>query len=126
MMSESMVILVNGEALFEYDRTKPLAEMQKQYLEQMDKKMDQGITLGQEAIKKPNQQQRAQYVAFTLLSGIDDDNEATIAAMSSYLAIRLPELKQVKADVDKNNGKVMFDLIFDNEHKNQVKVSFNS
>lgn len=125
-MSESMVILVNGEALFEYDRTKPLAEMQKQYLEQMDKKMDQGITLGQEAIKKPNQQQRAQYVAFTLLSGIDDDNEATIAAMSSYLAIRLPELKQVKADVDKNNGKVMFDLIFDNEHKNQVKVSFNS
>jgi len=125
-MSESMVILVNGEALFEYDRTKPLAEMQKQYLEQMDKKMDQGITLGREAIKKPNQQQRAQYVAFTLLSGIDDDNEATIAAMSSYLAIRLPELKQVKADVDKNNGKVMFDLIFDNEHKNQVKVSFNS
>ena len=100
--------------------------MQSQYLDQMDKKMDQGIILGQESINNPSQQQRAQYVAFTLLSGIDKDNEATIAAMTSYLALRLPELKQVKADVDKSNGKVMFDLIFDNEHKNQVKVSFNS
>ena len=88
--------------------------------------MDQGIILGQESIENPSQQQRAQYVAFTLLSGIDKDNEATIAAMTSYLALRLPELKQLKADVDKSNGKVMFDLIFDNEHKNQVKVSFNS
>jgi len=46
--------------------------------------------------------------------------------MSSYLAVRYPDLKQVKADSDKASRKVMFDLIFDQEHKNQVKVSFNS
>ena len=125
-MSDSMVVLINGEAMFEYDRTKPLAENQRQYLDRMDQQMDDGITLGNEAIAKPDQQQRAQFVAFTLLTAIEQNNDAVIAAMNSYLAIRYPDLKQVKADIDQNSNKVMFDLIFDQEHKNQVKVSFNA
>ena len=81
---------------------------------------------GNEKIANPDQQQRAQFVAFTLLTAIGQDNEAVIAAMNSYLATRYPDLKQVKADTDEASKKVMFDLIFDEEHKNQVKVSFNS
>ena len=125
-MSDSMVVLVNGEALFEYDRTKSLPENQHQYLDRMDQQMDAGITLGKDFIANPDQQQRAQFVAFTLITAIQQDNDAVIAAMNSYLAIRLPDLKQVKADTDENSNKVMFDLIFDQEHKNQVKVSFNA
>ena len=125
-MSELMVVLLNGEALFEYDRTKPLPDEQRQYLDRMDRQMDEGITLGAEKIDNPDQQQRAQFVALTLLTAIEQDNDAVIAAMNSYLAVRYPDLKQVKADTDKNNKKVMFDLIFDQEHKNQVKVSFNA
>ena len=125
-MSDSMVVLVNGEALFEYDRTKPLPENQRQYLDRMDQQMNEGITLGNEAISNPDQQQRAQFVAFTLITAIQQDNEAAIAAMNSYLAIRFPDLKQIKADTDESSKKVMFDLIFDQEHKNQVKVSFNA
>ena len=125
-MSESMVVLLNGEALFEYDRTKVLPENQQQYLDRMDQQMDAGITLGNEKIANPDQQQRAQFVAFTLLTAIEQDNEAVIAAMNSYLATRYPDLKQVKADTDQDSKKVMFDLIFDQEHKNQVKVSFNA
>ncbi|MDH5368518.1 MAG: hypothetical protein OEW99_00720 [Gammaproteobacteria bacterium] len=125
-MSDSMVVLINGEALFEYDRTKTLAEKQRLYLDRMDQQMDDGITLGNEAVAKPDQQQRAQFVAFTLLNAIEQNNDAVIAAMSSYLAIRYLDLKQVKADIDQNSNKVMFDLIFDQEHKNQVKVSFNA
>ena len=125
-MSDIMVVLLNGEALFEYDRTKPLPEHQEKYLDQMDKKMDSGITLGNEHIANPDQQQRAQFIAFTLVTAIQQDNEAVIAAMSSYLATRYPDLKQVKADTDQESKKVMFDLIFDQEHKNQVKVSFNA
>lgn len=125
-MSEMMVVLLNGEALFEYDRTKSLPENQRQYLDRMDQQMDAGITLGNENIANPDQQQRAQFVAFTLLTAIEQDNEAVIAAMNSYLAVRYPDLKQVKADTDKETKKVMFDLIFDQEHKNQVKVSFNA
>ncbi|MCW8900611.1 MAG: hypothetical protein OQK75_14115 [Gammaproteobacteria bacterium] len=125
-MSDSMVVLLNGEALFEYDRTKQLAAKQQEYLDRMDQKMDGGIQLGNETIVNPDQQQRAQFVAFTLLTAIEDDNEAVIAAMNSYLATRYPDLKQVKADIDQASRKVMFDLIFDQEHKNQVKVSFNA
>lgn len=125
-MSDNMVVLLNGEALFEYDRTKSLPENQNQYLDQMDQKMDGGITLGDDVITNPDQQQRAQFVAFTLLTAIQQDNEAVIAAMNSYLAMRYPDLKQVKADMDNESKRVMFDLIFDQEHKNQVKVSFNS
>ena len=125
-MSDSMVVLFNGEALFEYDRTKPLPENQRQYLDRMDQQMEEGLTLGSESIKNPDQQQRAQFVAFTLVRAIQQDNEAVIAAMNSYLAVRYPDLKQVKADTDEASKKVMFDLIFDQEHKNQVKVSFNA
>lgn len=125
-MSESMVVLVNGESMFEYDRNKPLAEQHKQYLDRMDQQMDSGITLGDEAITSPDQQQRAQFVAFTLASAIQKDDEAVIAAMNAYLAVRNPDLKQVKLDIDKENKRLMFDLIFDEEHKNQVKVSFNA
>lgn len=125
-MSDNMVVLLNGEALFEYDRTIQLPEKQMQYLDRMDQQMDAGIHLGNETIVNPDQQQRAQFVAFTLLNAIKQDDEPVIAAMNSYLAMRYPDLKQVKADVDKDNGKVMFDLIFDKEHKNQVKVSFNA
>jgi len=125
-MSETMVVLLNGEALFEYDRDKTLVEQQRQYLEKMDQKMDAGIVLGNESINNPDQQQRAQFVAFTLVTAIQNDDEATIAAMSSYLATRYPDLKQIKADTDQDSRKVMFDLIFDQEHKNQIKVSFNA
>ena len=125
-MSESMVVLLNGEALIEYDRTKELPEKQQQYLDRMDRQMDDGIILGDEQIENPDQQQRAQFVAFTLINAIQQDNDAVIAAMNSYLAIRYPDLKQVKADMDQNTKRVMFDLIFDQEHKNQVKVSFNA
>lgn len=125
-MSDSMVVLVNGEALFEYDRTKALPENQRQYLDRMDVQMGEGITLGNEVIANPDEQQRAQFVAFTLITAIQQDNESAIAAMNSYLAVRFPDLKQVKADTDENSRKVMFDLIFDEEHKNQVKVSFNA
>ncbi len=125
-MSETMVVLLNGEALFEYDRDKTLVEQQRQYLEKMDQKMDSGIILGDESISTPDQQQRAQFVAFTLVTAIQNDDEAAIAAMSSYLATRYPDLKQIKADTDQNSRKVMFDLIFDQEHKNQIKVSFNA
>lgn len=125
-MSDNMVVLLNSEALFEYDRTKPLSDKQLHYLDQMDKKMDAGIQLGEETVVNPDEKQRAQYVAFTLLTAIEQDNEAVIAAMNSYLAVRFPDLKQIKADTDQNSRKVMFDLIFDQEYKNNVKVSFNS
>jgi hypothetical protein len=44
------------------------------------------------------------------------------AAMCSYLAIRLPELKQVR--IEDNAGEVSIELVFDEDYRRQVAVDF--
>lgn len=122
-MSEKVAVLVNGQETIEFDREKPLTELQQQYLDKMDREMDQGIRLGGESIRQPDQIQRAKFVANALLESIQSDNEPRIAATCSYLAVRLPELKQIRADMKDDSFSI--DLIFDREHQNQVRVAFD-
>ena len=49
-------------------------------------------------------------------------DEAMAAAMCSYMAIRLPELKQVR--IDDQEGEVSIELVFDEEYRKQVAVEF--
>ena len=44
------------------------------------------------------------------------------AAMCSYLAIRLPELKQVRIEDDTDG--ISIELVFDEEYRKQVAVQF--
>jgi hypothetical protein len=44
------------------------------------------------------------------------------AVMCSYLAIRLPELKQVR--IEDNGGEVTIELVYDEEYRKQVAVDF--
>lgn len=122
-MSDKVSVLVNGQAMIEYDRTKNLTDMQKRYLEKMDQEMDQGIEWAGERIEQPDQNQRAKFVANALLESIQADNEPRIAATCSYLAMRLPELKQIRADLKGDSFSI--DLVFDQEHLNQVRVAFD-
>jgi len=57
-----------------------------------------------------------------LLSALKMEDESMAAAMCSYLAIRLPELKQVK--IEENDGEVSIELVFDEEYRKQVAVDF--
>ena len=123
-MSKLMAVLMNGDALIEYDRTKSLDQQQQRYLDKMDQEMDAGIVLAGQRIENPDALQRAQFVALTLAQALQADQEARIAATSSYLAQRLPDLKQVKVTVQ--NGETNIDLVFDEAYQNQVKVSFMS
>lgn len=118
-MSKNFVVLVNGESQIEYDRSKPLPEKQIQFLELMDSKMAQGISLNGCSIAGPDLVQRAQFVAMQLIAALMDSNDQLIAAGCAYLANRLPDLKQLKVDADYN-----FDLVFDEEYKNQIHVAF--
>jgi hypothetical protein len=122
-MSERLAVLVNGEAVIEYDRSKTLTDKQQQYLDKMDQEMNSGISLAGMTIKQPDQIQRAKFVANALLQSIQNDDEPRIAATCSYLAVRLPELKQIRADMNQDNFHI--DLVFDAEFKNQVRVSFD-
>jgi len=124
-MSSLVVVHINGESQLEYDRNKPLTDSQTSYLDKMDQDMDQsGITIDNRLIQHPSIQEKAQYVAMIMARAIKDGNEATSAATCSYLATRLPDLKQVKI-IDKDH-ELGFDLIFDKPYVPENIVSFVS
>lgn len=124
VMSNKMAVLVNGEAVLEYDRNVSLTDTQRESLERMNSTMDKGINLGGEKISNPDKNQRLQFIALNLIQSLlKDENEALIAASTAYLAANLPDLKQVTADT--KSGQLLIDLVFDKEYQNQVKVSFS-
>ena len=121
-MDNIMAVLLNGIAQLEYDRNKLLPDHQMAYLDRMDAKMDEGILLGNETISNPDQDQRTRFAAANLVHALKTDDAAMAAAMCSYLAIRLPELKQVRIeDVDE---QVSIEFVFDEAYRKQVTVDF--
>lgn len=129
-MENIMAVTLNGVAQLEYDRNKSLPPQQELYLDKMDKKMDEGILVGEATVANPDQSQRAQFVAGNLAHAILSDNEAMCSALTAYLAMRLPELKQVKitnASTKGDEGQasaVSIDLVFDEVYQKQVAVQF--
>lgn len=123
-MSNIMAVLLDGVAQLEYDRSKPLPDHQALYLEKMDEKMDQGVMLGDQSISNPDINQRVQFAAGNLAHAIKSDDEAIAAAMCSYIATRLPDLKQVK--IEDKQGEISIELVFDQEYQKQVAVQFPS
>jgi len=115
-----MQVHVNGQPQIDYDRSKTLSDKQQEYLTKMDEGMDKGINLAGEELKEPDLLQRAKFVAGYLSQALFDDNEQMIAASTAWLAIRLPDLKQVK--IAQDNEQISIDLVFDETRQNQVKV----
>ena len=122
MNDNMMAVFLNGIAQLEYDRDKLMPDHQAAYLDKMDTRMDAGIFLDGETIMNPDQNQRTRFAAANLASALQSADESVAAAMCSYLAIRLPELKQVK--IDDNEGEITIELIFDEEYRKQVAVEF--
>ena len=122
-MSDKLVIVLNGQAVVEYDRNVRLPGHQRQFLDKMDSDMEQGIELMDEKITQPDHIQRAQFVAMHLGQSLLQEDDAMIAASCAYLANRLPDLKQVKADEQGN--MISFHLVFDEPLNNQVNVQFD-
>jgi len=118
-----MQVSVNGESQIEYDRNKSLPEKQLEYLEKMDQEMDSGFELAGKQVEKPDLLQRAQFVSGYLAQAIFGENDQMIAASCSWLAMRLPDLKQVK--ILQDDDQISIDLVFDEERVNQVKVDLN-
>jgi len=121
-MSNIMAVLLDGIAQLEYDRDKPLPVHQAAYLDKMDAKMDQGILVGEEMIQSPDINQRAQFVAGNLVHAFNTNDDQLAGAMCSWLALRLPELQQVRIQTDA--GEVAIELVFDEAYRKQVAVDF--
>ncbi len=127
-MRYKLAILLNGIAQLEYDREVALVAKQADYLEKMDQQMAKGVRLGDETIDTPELEQQAQFVASNLYHAIRADNESAAAAMCSWLAVRIPELKQVQmSDVQGDvKGDVSIELVYDKVYQSQVGVSFDA
>lgn len=121
-MSDILAVVINDVVHLEYDRRKPLPDAQRQFLEKMDQELKTQIVMGDKVITDPDLQERAQFVAINLVNAINTSNEGLAAAMCTYLAQRIPDLKQVK--VTEQNGQVVIDLVFDQDYVRQVNVDF--
>ena len=122
-MSNMLAVLLNGIAQLEYDRDKPLPPHQAAYLDKMDTKMDAGILADDATIKNPDINQRAQFIAANLVGAMKSNDEEMTAALCTWLANRLPDLKQVK--IEEHGDRVSIDLVFDKEYGKQTAVTFS-
>lgn len=118
-----LVVVFNGQSVIEYDRNVRLPGQQREYLDRMDANMDGGVDINDEHIANPDGQQRAKFVAMQLVHALINDNEPMIAAMCAYLATRLPDLKQVKAD--EHAEQLTLELVFSENNAHQVPVTFS-
>jgi hypothetical protein len=122
-MSNKLTVVLNGQAVIEYDRNIRLPGHQREFLDKMDMDMDKGIEMNGQSAAKPDLGVRAQYIAMHLIQAIQNDNESMISAMCAYLANRLPDLKKVIAD--EQGEKFTVDLVFTEEDNNKVAVQFD-
>lgn len=97
--------------MLDYERPSRHTGIQRRFFDEMDLDMDKGIELNGEMIESPQKVQRTNYVAMSLLYGIENDNEGMISATCGYLANRLPGLKQIQAT--ETGEEVTLDFIFD-------------
>jgi len=117
-----LTVVVNGEAVIEYDRRKPLAPRQALFLDRMDMDMDSGIGPEDQRGTSPDLMMRARFVANSLFEALDAQNDSVAAATCAYLAQRLPELRQVCAD--QKDGQTRIELVFDRPHMPTQTVQF--
>ncbi|MCK5725480.1 MAG: hypothetical protein KAH22_01500 [Thiotrichaceae bacterium] len=121
-----LTVVIDGDSILEFNRNQPLPARQREYLDRMDEKMRTGIKLGDDEISEPNTLQCAQFVASSLIYALQEDNDPIATAMCSYLAKRIPDLKQVKAKTedDSTSIELVFDRGYEEAQQEQV-ISFN-
>ena len=73
-------------------------------------------------ISNPDENQKAQFVVANLLMAMRSDNSSLTSALCTYLALSMPELKQLK--IDEDGGEVTIDFVFDDDYKGQTAVEF--
>jgi hypothetical protein len=121
-MSATLTVVLNGEPRLRYERDKALSGRQAEYLERMDERMNAGVELDGVHVPAPDSQQRVRFVAMQLVQALVRDDEALSAAMTGYLASRLPDLQQVRVRLEE--GEAEIDLVFDEPYRESKVVQF--
>ena len=103
-----LVIFINNEVVYEYDRVVMLEVEQSSFLDKMDNDMKVGIRIQSELLENPDDLQRATFIAMNLIKALRQNNDATVFATCAYLVNRLPELVEVHANDYEDSIKIEF------------------
>ncbi len=110
-MNRLFTVYLNGQKLLEYDRQTRLPGKQRQFLDGMDKDMDEGIEINGEFIANPDTGQRASFVAMHLMAAIETETEGMIGAGCAWLVNRLPTLREIRAS--EQGEAITMELVYD-------------
>ena len=126
-MSEKVGFLMDDQEVLTYDRSQSLPDEQRAYIDNMDKKMDEGVVLAGQDIYKPDLQQRTQFVALNLVNALQQEDDQMAIILFSYLVNRMPDLKQAKAKIQETESgqKTGVEFIFDEVKPQGTKIEFH-
>ena len=102
----TLVIFINNEVVFEFDRSVMLEVEQSAFLDKMDNDMKAGIKIDGELLESPDDLQRANFIAMNLIKALQQDNDATVFAACAYLVNRFPELIEIRANDHDDSIKI--------------------
>ena len=104
-------VIYNNEILLEYDQATRLPGKRRQFLDMMDRDMNEGFIIGGDLVEYPSQNQRAKYVAMNLIDGLCRKDKGLVSATSAYLGNRQPNLKEINAT--ECNDEISMELIYE-------------
>lgn len=114
-MDDILGVLVDGQPQVEFDRGKPLPAEQADWLAQMDQKMDGGVVLEGQSVPDPDLAVRARFVAANLAGALAAGKDNLALALTTWLGIRCPDLKQVK--IASGELGMQIDLDYENPYE---------
>lgn len=90
-----ILLLVNGQVAFDFDKEISLEESERGFLDKMDGDMDKGVKINGQLIEEPDIQQRATFVTMNLIRALQQDNQTVVSASCAFIADRLPDLAAI-------------------------------
>lgn len=114
-------VVLNDEAVLEFDRNKTIPTEHRQYLDNMDARMDEGVQLGEEFVESLNPLQKAQFVANSMVNGLLNEDFNQAIAMCTYLGDRLPDLKQVVCKGQEDEDGIQIEFVYDRDYQQEQK-----
>ncbi len=110
-MGDVLGVLVDNQPQLEFDRNRPVPQEHLEHLALMDRKMDGGIVLEGQAFAEPDLDARTRFVAANLANALAQGKDNLAMALTTWLGVRRPDLKQVKI----TSGELGFTVDLDYE-----------
>ena len=126
-MSDKVGFLLDGQEVLTYDRSQVLPDKQREYLDIIDARMNEGFVLSDQKVDNPNLQQKTQFVALNLVQSLLKEDDKTAIIMFTYLVNRMPELKQAKAKSKTSQSgqqQIGVEFVFDEVKTDGQKIEF--